>query len=98
MLLGAIENAVLLLFFLVALTNYKRRVPCGEPVVAIAVITFIVILGVLLPLSTPNYGTLSRYRVGYLPFFVFLIIYGNPLFGKVVKLKERLYSRLAGKP
>ena len=98
MLLGAIENAVLLLFFLVALTNYKRRVPCGEPVVAIAVITFIVILGVLLPLSTPNYGTLSRHRVGYLPFFVFLIIYGNPLFGKVVQLKERLYSRLAGKP
>jgi hypothetical protein len=34
---------------------------------------------VFLALSTPNFGTLSRYRAGFLPFFVFVIAYRNPI-------------------
>ncbi|MBN8577138.1 MAG: hypothetical protein J0L66_09345 [Cytophagales bacterium] len=40
---------------------------------------YVVALCVFLALSTPNFGTLSRYRVGFLPFFVFIIAYRNPL-------------------
>ncbi|GAB4395286.1 MAG: hypothetical protein OHK0053_01760 [Microscillaceae bacterium] len=35
---------------------------------------YIVVLGVLMGLSTPNFGTLARYRIGILPVFVFLVL------------------------
>jgi len=45
------------------------------------------VLAVFLALSTPNFGTLSRYRVGFIPFFVFLTACGNVLL-------ERLQRRM----
>jgi hypothetical protein len=41
---------------------------------------YCVLLCILLSISTPNFGTLSRYRVGFLPAFVFVLLYRNPLF------------------
>ncbi len=40
---------------------------------------YVSVLCVFLSLSTPNFGTLSRYRIGFLPFFVFAISWCNPL-------------------
>lgn len=37
---------------------------------------YIVQLAVLLALSSPNFGTLYRYRVGFLPFLVYLLLAG----------------------
>jgi hypothetical protein len=37
------------------------------------VITYSVLLCIFLALSTPNFGTLIRYRVGFLPFLLVLI-------------------------
>lgn len=43
------------------------------------VVIFAATLCVFLALSTPNFGTLSRYRVGFLPFLIFVFSYRNPL-------------------
>jgi hypothetical protein len=43
------------------------------------ILIYCMLLCILLAISTPNFGTLSRYRVGFLPFFVFVLIYRNPL-------------------
>jgi hypothetical protein len=60
----------------------------NNPVLLPRILVYVVLLCVLLALSTPNLGTLSRYRVGFLPFFVFVIAYGNPL---INFLKKRLH-------
>jgi hypothetical protein len=43
------------------------------------ILVYCFFLCLFLALSTPNFGTLSRYRVGFLPFFVFALAYRNPL-------------------
>lgn len=83
MLAGALENTVLLVFFLWALIRYRKFPASREPILVLALAGFVILLGILLPLSTPNFGTLSRYRIGYLAFFVFLVTSGNPLLKKV---------------
>jgi hypothetical protein len=40
----------------------------------LAALHYIVILAVLLPLAAPNFGEISRYKVAYLPFFVYLVL------------------------
>jgi hypothetical protein len=53
------------------------------------------LLGVLLALSVPNFGTLSRYRTGFLPLLLLVICYRNILFDIVAAKTNRLASRLA---
>jgi hypothetical protein len=30
--------------------------------------------GIIIGLTTPNFGTLSRYRISFLPFFIYLLL------------------------
>jgi hypothetical protein len=78
----AVENFVLLLLtlsFVVSSKSMTRRTWL------LPILTYCFLLCILLALSTPNFGTLSRYRIGFLPFLVFALAYRNPLidyFGK----------------
>ena len=83
---GALENTALLILFLWAIGRYLRTPTTSEPILVMALIVFVLLLGVLLPLSTPNFGTLSRYRVGYVAFFAFLVLSALPV--KVQGLRE----------
>jgi hypothetical protein len=47
------------------------------------------LLAIFLALSTPNFGTLSRYKIGFFPFLVFLTLYKNPLLGKIMQFTQR---------
>lgn len=69
----SIQTSILLigLIFSLALIRQVRQL---SPVV-LAMILFVVILATLLPLSTPNFGSLSRYRVAFTPFLAFLMLY-----------------------
>lgn len=40
-------------------------------------LVYVLVLAGLLTLSTPNFGTLVRYKVSYLPVFVFMVLYRN---------------------
>ncbi|GJM27608.1 MAG: hypothetical protein DHS20C17_02430 [Cyclobacteriaceae bacterium] len=46
-------------------------------------LVYILILSGLTALSTPNFGTLVRYKVAYMPVFLWLILYGNSWWNKL---------------
>ena len=70
----ALENVVLGFGFIWSI-RYLPRVPKLSSLLLAGMI-FILILASVLPLVTPNFGSLSRYRVGYLPFLFYLVGYG----------------------
>jgi hypothetical protein len=77
--LQGLENLALLVLLVFGWQHW--RLPAREHRLAwLATLTFIGVLCVLLALSTPNLGTLSRYRIAFLPFFVFLLLMNTPAF------------------
>lgn len=81
---GALENLLLVVLVIWAMGHFLRHPGCREPLLFLAAAVAVLILGVILPLSAPNFGTLSRYRVGYLSFFVFFTLQGIPSLEKWV--------------
>jgi hypothetical protein len=76
---ASVENFFLLALFASSFANLRKAFNTSHQVILLAAISFCVVLCIFLALSTPNFGTLSRYRIGFLSFFVFAIAYGNPL-------------------
>ncbi len=75
--LVALQNSLLLitLLTLVVLITVRRKwseIPAGTW----AILGLIVLLAGLIAITTPNFGTLDRYRVAYQPFLVLLIAAG----------------------
>jgi len=75
--IASMENLLILILFISFLWNFKKRLPIT--ILFVAVLSYCVVLCVFLALSTPNLGTLSRYRVGFLPFLIFVFSYKNSL-------------------
>jgi hypothetical protein len=86
---AAIENFFLFVIFIAALRNLRTGFRSKHTILLLAAIVYISVLCVFLTLSTPNFGTLSRYRVGYLPYFVFIILCHNPVMGWIQTLRWR---------
>lgn len=89
---ASIENLALLILTLIALKNFRKVWQREHAIVLFSILIYVSLLCILITLSTPNYGTLSRYRVGYLPYFVFLVSINNPLIFHIT-----LWNRLARK-
>ena len=83
----ALENLLLLTLSLAAITQTKKLITSRYRLLLFSILMYSALLCVFLALSTPNFGTLSRYRVGFLPYFVFVISIGNPLINKLMMLK-----------
>ncbi len=73
---ASIENLVLLGLTIAGCFRSRQS---ANRLLFFSVVVYVVLLCIFLALSTPNLGTLSRYRVGFLPFFVFIISYRNLL-------------------
>lgn len=74
-----LENLFLMVLFLFQIS--RLRVPRSEHrLLFMACVGYIVIVCIFLSLSTPNFGTLSRYRIGFLPFFALLLMLNTPSF------------------
>ena len=74
----AIENSGLLLLTLLAIIQLFRYRPSRAPsLLLFAVIIYILLMAALLALASPNLGSLARYRVGFLPFFVYVLLCGT---------------------
>ncbi len=71
----AIENLVLLLLtFLCMFQCFKLKTTGKAHIeVVFAAIVYVLLLATLLALASPNFGSLARYRVGFLPFFAYLV-------------------------
>jgi hypothetical protein len=91
---SSVENMFLFMLFIASLKNFKALFSTSDRLVVLSIITYVVLLCVFLTLSTPNFGTLSRYRVAYLPFLVFLISIKNPLLHRLYNFIQRLFSHI----
>lgn len=73
--IAGLENLGLLLVLLLAAVAVVRQRPGGLPFgLVLALLVYCVVLAALLGLTTPNLGTLNRYRVTFLPFLVLLAL------------------------
>jgi hypothetical protein len=83
----AIENLILLILTVGALSRLTKLIKSQHRLLLFSILMYASLLCIFLALSTPNFGTLSRYRVGFLPYLVFLMTIENPLINKLMKLK-----------
>ncbi|HZI24425.1 MAG TPA: hypothetical protein VFD46_05085, partial [Chryseolinea sp.] len=83
----AIENLILLALAAGAVTQIKKAMASPHSLLLFSIVMYSILLCVFLALSTPNFGTLSRYRVGFLPYFAFVLMIENPLISKLMSLK-----------
>lgn len=72
--LAALENLVILLVVVQALPGLGKAIRSEHRVLLIAGLTYTLVLIAFLSLSTPNFGTLSRYRIGALPFLLLVCL------------------------
>jgi hypothetical protein len=78
--ISMMENTLVIFFFVITVIYLIIKRPVFlDPLPLTAVIVYITILAFILPIASPNWGSLVRYRVGYLPFFLLLITFRNPI-------------------
>lgn len=70
----ALMNLVLLILTCMSLPALVRIKNSPHRLLIFSAVLYIVLLSIFLALSTPNFGTLTRYNVGYLPFVVLLVM------------------------
>jgi len=85
----AFENLVLIILFCTSLLNISKWLRSHQRLLIWSTVVYVSMLCVFLALSTPNFGTLSRYRISFLPFFFLLITIENPLLNRLSRLRER---------
>ena len=85
-LLQSLESMTLLLLFIVSIKFWKRKNEM-DMVLVIFVLAYILIMASLLAYSTPNYGTLSRYKVAYLPMLIYFILQFLPFSSWLKKIR-----------
>jgi hypothetical protein len=70
----ALENFLILLALLIALWRSKFRWHTNHATDLVILLSYIISLSILIAYATPNFGTLSRYKVAYWPFFAMLVL------------------------
>jgi hypothetical protein len=78
-----LEPALLLTLYFTN-TPIKARFPIF---VWLPLLGYVVFTAAMITLSTPNYGSLSRYRLAFYPLLVFLVSFKHPWLSKISKLK-----------
>jgi hypothetical protein len=81
------ENLLVLLLLISGIWRSGFRIERRDPLLLITFL-YIVTLDIMLAFSAPNFGTLSRYKVGYWPFFVLLVLYLNSKWKKKKVIKS----------
>ncbi|MGV3589713.1 MAG: hypothetical protein ACO1OF_22085 [Adhaeribacter sp.] len=74
---AALENIFIMLLLLLTLVELVRSSFTGISLGAVVILIYILILAAIFGLSTPNIGSLNRYRTAILPFLVFLLFCFN---------------------
>jgi hypothetical protein len=78
-------NAILLLLFIFKVIDLFRSKKRKLSIVEVSMGLYIIILAILLAYSAPNFGTLERYKIGYIPFFTLWILYDNRVTDRIFK-------------
>ncbi len=73
-----LENLFLAVITVVAVFWSKLPSSKKDAILVLGVLMYSLVMAVLLAFSTPNFGTLMRYKIGFLPFLVMILMFGNP--------------------
>ena len=97
--MSALENIVILAFAVITIIYLVIKKPVVENSIMLTTAgLYIIILSFILPIASPNWGSLIRYKIGYLPFLLLLVTFRNPLIlyldKKFLKGKEAFDSVL----
>ncbi|MEO7989379.1 MAG: hypothetical protein ABI663_07555 [Chryseolinea sp.] len=93
-LLVAIENACIFLLTLAALFRWKTLLQSSHRLLVFSIVSYTILLCIFLTLSTPNFGTLARYKIGFMPFFLLVILIDNPILSRISSFYQRSISNL----
>ena len=72
--LVGIENTVVFVLFIIGMWGQFNKPILNYRSLIVMSVLFIAFLAIILPIASPNYGSLTRYRTAYYPFFVLLIL------------------------
>ena len=86
--LAGILNLIILILAIAKIFSFRKAADLESKLLASALITYIFILAILLTFTTPNFGTLERYKISYLPFFLLLIFHRNPILKALIPSDE----------
>ncbi len=86
-LLMSLENLLLVLLTSMALLRLFKNGLKEITLLQVCFVLLILCFGVIIGLSTPNFGTLSRYRIVFLPFAVYLLLQNQYAQKLLVKLR-----------
>lgn len=78
-LFASAENAVLLVLLIAATARMRTYASSPHRLLILCSLAFVAMSAIFITLSSPNFGTLSRFRCGYLSFFTFITLCNNPL-------------------
>ena len=84
-----ILNLILLLFFIRKLSSTFKKGVTRILSWELSMVFYIVILGILIAYTTPNFGTLERYKISYIGFFTFWIFYNNPFVTRIFRYMQQ---------
>jgi hypothetical protein len=93
--LVAIENTLLLVLAFTSIGSMRQVIRSPYRLLIGSVLVYAVALATFLALSTPNFGTLSRYRVGFLPLLAMVLLTGNPFVSRLLQRAQRYLGALA---
>ena len=85
--IAATENLITLLLLVLYLINLLLNKLKVVTLAGLLLSVYILIIAGLIGLTTPNLGSISRYKITYLPFLIYLLLQ-NPLIDKFIS-KER---------
>lgn len=88
--LVSLENSVLALLIYLSLRNFKEIALSEHRLLIYSVTVNCILLCAFLALSTPNFGTLVRYKIGFIPFFVALVCSGSTISNLLTRLFKRI--------
>ena len=81
----ALENAILLFLLLFRLKKIPELLSNGKGLFIVSAMVYILVLAIFLSQSTPNFGTLVRYKSGFWFLWVYLILADHPIFAFQLK-------------
>ena len=80
------ENLILIILTIGAVMNLFRAKPFPHKILIFSMVVYILILASFMALSSPNFGTLVRYKIAFLPFLVYLVTLNNPMVDKLMQI------------
>jgi hypothetical protein len=84
-----ILNFILLIFFIKKLFSLSIKDFTQISSLNLSMALYIIIMAILMAYTTPNFGTLERYKISYIGFFIFWVFYGNSFLSRIFMYRKQ---------